>query len=190
MVIGSSDGGPDSEEPPAGLADEIVSALSASTEYLIWVDSPEGRKAEKLAKLEIGVLGSLLGGGFKVCCALEGAGRAVIPVLPVVDPALPSNSSHEGIPCVQVLLAIRAVAGRHFEVAGSEGIFSSCVCSIKSQRKNSLGFIACMGCPGRQGGEANPNQRMGNNDYSEFVGAPQLLLLCGTFWVSFCWCLC
>lgn len=74
MVIGSSDGGPDSEEPPAGLADEIVSALPASTEYLIWVDSPEGRKAEKAAKLEIGVLGSLLGGGFKVS-AFEGAAR-------------------------------------------------------------------------------------------------------------------
>eukprot|EP00903_Cladosiphon_okamuranus_P010610 g10034.t1 len=65
VVIGSSDGGPDGEEAPAGLADEIVTALPASTEYLIWVDSPEARKAAKLAKLEIGVLGSLLGGGFK-----------------------------------------------------------------------------------------------------------------------------
>ncbi len=66
VVIGSSDGGPDGEEAPAGLADEIVSALPASTEYLVWVDSPESRKAARLAKLEIGVLGSLLGGGFKV----------------------------------------------------------------------------------------------------------------------------
>ncbi|CAN0437808.1 unnamed protein product [Pylaiella littoralis] len=65
VVIGSSDGGPSGEEAPAGLADEIVAALPDSSEYLIWVDSPEGRKASKLAKLEIGVLGSLLGGGFK-----------------------------------------------------------------------------------------------------------------------------
>lgn len=66
MVVGSSDGGPDAEEAPPGLADEVVSALPASTDYLIWVDSPEARAAAKVAKLEIGVLGSLLGGGFKV----------------------------------------------------------------------------------------------------------------------------
>ncbi|CAN0065177.1 unnamed protein product [Ectocarpus sp. 4 AP-2014] len=82
VVIGSSDGGPDAEEAPPGLADEVVSALPASTDYLIWVDSPEARAAAKVAKLEIGVLGSLLGGGFKESLeavrSVEGGVRPVV----------------------------------------------------------------------------------------------------------------
>ena len=65
MVVASSDGGPGNDEAPPGLADEIVSALSSSTEYLVWVDSPEGRKAARIAKAELGVIGGLFG-GFKV----------------------------------------------------------------------------------------------------------------------------
>lgn len=64
--MGSSDGGLGGEEAPPGLADEIVSALSPSTEYLVWVDSPEGRKAAKRAKAEMGVIGGLFGGNFRV----------------------------------------------------------------------------------------------------------------------------
>lgn len=65
VVVASSDGGPGNDEAPPGLADEIVSALSSSTEYLVWVDSPEGRKAARIAKSELGVIGGLFGGGFK-----------------------------------------------------------------------------------------------------------------------------
>lgn len=64
--MGSSDGGPDAEEAPPGLADEIVTALPPETQYLVWVDSPEGREAGRLAKKDIGIIGGLLGEGFKV----------------------------------------------------------------------------------------------------------------------------
>lgn len=90
MIIGSSDGGPGAEEAPAGLADEIVAALPGSSEYLIWVDSPEGRAAAKLAKLEIGVLGNL---GFKVRWGVgveggrEGSHRPCGKVVPQVKPS-------------------------------------------------------------------------------------------------------
>lgn len=66
MIVGSSDGGVDGEEAPPGLADEVVEFLPRSAEYLIWVDSPESRKAARIAKAEVGVLGNLLGQGFKV----------------------------------------------------------------------------------------------------------------------------
>lgn len=66
MIVVSSDGGPGAEEAPPGLADEVVEFLPRSAEYLILVDSPEGRAATRAAKAEIGVLGSLLGQGFKV----------------------------------------------------------------------------------------------------------------------------
>ena len=66
VVVGSSDGGPDAEEAPPGLADEIVTALPSETQYLVWVDSPEAREAGRLAKKDMGFLDGLLGGGFKV----------------------------------------------------------------------------------------------------------------------------
>lgn len=72
--MASSDGGPEGEEAPPGLADEIVSALPSSTEYLVWVDSPEGRTAARRAKAELGVIGGLFGGGFKVWFG-EGFGK-------------------------------------------------------------------------------------------------------------------
>ncbi|CAM9446561.1 unnamed protein product [Ascophyllum nodosum] len=65
VVVGSSDGGPDAEEAPPGLADEIVTALPSETQYLVWVDSPEAREAGRLAKKDMGFLDGLLGGGFK-----------------------------------------------------------------------------------------------------------------------------
>lgn len=77
-MIGSSDGGPGNEEAPPGLADEMVNALPSSVQYLVWVDSPEGRKAAKTAKAEMGVLGGFFGGGFKVrlgCGILHGVCR-------------------------------------------------------------------------------------------------------------------
>lgn len=66
VVVASSDGGPDAEEGPPGLADEIVTALPPETQYLVWVDSPEGREAGSRAKKDIGIIGGLLGEGFKV----------------------------------------------------------------------------------------------------------------------------
>lgn len=66
VVVASSDGGPDGEEAPPGLANEVVQALSPSTEYLVWIDSPEGRAATKEAKAEVGFISGLLGQGLKV----------------------------------------------------------------------------------------------------------------------------
>lgn len=83
MIVGSSDGGLDGEEAPPGLADEVVEFLPPSAEYLIWVDSPESRKAARIAKAEIGVLGNLLGQGFKVSAdTRQGAPGWIIMPLP------------------------------------------------------------------------------------------------------------
>lgn len=81
VVVATSDGGPDGEEAPPRFAEEIVDAISPTIEYLIWVDTPEGRAATEEAKMEVGLFGRLTGQGFKVFTHSRW-GSAPIPVGP------------------------------------------------------------------------------------------------------------